>query len=92
LNPEDGTDKLSQNAGKNNYHFSLRNDPEERSSLPVTLYVVKSRNFIRCLMAKNLELLRKNQNYQISKFNITAKREKTLNQLKKKKDQYGRIK
>ena len=31
LTPEDGTDRLSRNVGKD-YHYSLRNDPEERSS------------------------------------------------------------
>ena len=29
--PEDGTDRLSRNVGKN-YNYSLRNNPEERSS------------------------------------------------------------
>jgi hypothetical protein len=31
LTPEDGTDRLSRNVGKN-YHYSLCNNPEERSS------------------------------------------------------------
>jgi len=30
LNPEDGTYMSSRNVGKN-YHYSLRNNPEERS-------------------------------------------------------------
>ena len=63
----------------------LRNKSEERSSLPETLFVVKSRTSVRCLIAKNVDILCRNQDYQISKFNVTAEREKkALNQLKKK--------
>jgi hypothetical protein len=56
LNPEDVTDRLSRNVGKKSYNYSLRNNQEERSSVPSTLFVVKSRTFIRCLIAKNIEI------------------------------------
>jgi len=34
---DDGTDRLSQNVGKN-YHYSLRDSPEERSSQIYSLF------------------------------------------------------
>ena len=33
---EDGTGSLYRNVGKKNYHYALRNNPEERSSHEVT--------------------------------------------------------
>jgi len=36
LTPEDGTDRYPETSVRN-YHYSLRNDPGERSSLPGNL-------------------------------------------------------
>jgi len=45
LTPEEGTDRMPHNVSKN-YHSSLRNNPEERSSHPLYGGNLKSRRFL----------------------------------------------
>ena len=53
LNPEDGTDRLSRNVGKN-YHYSLPNNPQEGGSQLLRGGSMKSRFVAHCLQPLKL--------------------------------------
>jgi hypothetical protein len=53
LTSEDGTNKLSRNVG--NYHYSLRNNPKERSTQNISFFALAARRRLNLKLVANVQ-------------------------------------